>query len=238
MFFGPTARFISLVCLVVILWFAARMFQFEMEALRARLTQYPAWLSACIFIGMYVGFTSLLWVGTMDFFRISGALIFGAYWGTLFIWIAEILNAAILFHVSRQLGQEFVLKKLGIPVEKLKYSNHPGGFWSAFVLRINPLVPFRFMDLGFGLSKIDFPKYFWAVVLGSPGRIFMVQFIIAGVGEAILKDPRAMMNYLLDHRTVFLFCAGYLAVVALITFGAIGMAFIKKSPSHQDTSHQ
>lgn len=225
--FGPTARFITLVCLVVALFFVARIFQFDLGEIRAFFSQYPGWLSAVIFIGMYVGLTSLLWVGTMDMFRISGALIFGAYWGTLFIWIAEILNATILFYASRGLGQKFVLEKIGASKDKLKFMKNPGGFWTAFILRINPMVPFRFMDLGYGLSNIEFPKYFWAVVFGSPARIFITLFIVAAVGEAIIKDPSVLIPYVLAHKNILVMYGVYLGIVAVATITAITVGIIR-----------
>lgn len=226
--FGPTARFITLVCLVVILWFVAHKFEFDLEQVREHLTKYPVWLSTCVFIGMYVGLTSLLWVGTMDFFRVTGALIFGPYWATLFIWIAEILNAAILFHASRGLGQKFVLEKIGASKDKLKFMKNPGGFWTAFILRINPMVPFRFMDLGYGLSKIEFHKYFWAVVFGSPARIFITLFIVAAVGEAIIKDPSVLIPYVLAHKNILVMYGVYLSIVAVATITAITVGIIRK----------
>ncbi len=227
-FLNPTARFIILLSLIVLLWFLARAFEFNIAAMRLWLAQYPLVLSGFFFIALYVGLTSLLWVGTMDLFRISGAILFGAYWGTLFIWIAEIIIAAILFTISRKLGQEFVLQKLGMKKGSLDYGKRHSGFWSAFVLRINPLVPFRFMDLGFGLSKIQFDKYMWAVVLGSPMRIFMVQFILAGIGEAIIhQGPKAMFDYLMVHQNVLILSALYILGVVIITLVAVVKGLIE-----------
>lgn len=227
-FFNPTIRFALFLSIIIVLWFLAKVFDLDINAARQWLAQYPVAISGILFIALYVGLTAVLWVGTMDLFRISGALLFGPYLGTFLIWIAEILNAAILFTISRTLGQEFVLARLGIDAQKLDYSKSQGGFWSAFVLRINLLVPFRFMDLGFGLSKIKFSSYIWAVILGSPMRILLVQFIIAGVGEAILKDPTAMYNYLMEHQDVLFWCAMYFLAVIIITVIALIKAFINK----------
>ena len=230
---GPTARFFILIGLFALLWVVAHAYQFDIQKIRFYLHQHPFWLSSAVFILMYVGITSLLWVGTMDIFRISGAIIFGPYWGTLFIWIAEILNAAILFHIARGLGQEFVLQKLGIKTDDLKYSKHKGGFWGALILRMNPLVPFRLMDLGFGLSKIEFKKYLWAVIFGSPLRILGSQFVLASVGEAILNDPKDIFNYMIgyfqEHQTIFLLSAGYVAFVFLISIVGIVKGGKKKT---------
>ena len=233
---NPTIRFILLISLLIFFWFLVRALHIDIEAIRYRLSQYPLAISGFLFIAIYVGLTTLLWVGTIDFFRITGALLFGPYWSTLFVWMAETLNATILFHISRNLGREFIEQKFRLKERDLKYSKSNAGFWGALVLRINPLVPFRFMDFGFGLTKLPFPKYFWAVVLGSPLRILWLQFILAGVGEALFKDPGAIYKYLLNNMPVLLLSGLYLVVVFLMTIGAIIAALVvnkmDKAPSH------
>jgi|GEM_PF-414005 len=234
--FNPTVRFIFLIGLLIFLWFLASALQVDIHAIRERLSQYPLLISGVLFIAIYVGLTTLLWVGTIDFFRITGAWLFGPYWSTLFVWIAETLNATILFHISRKLGREFIEQKFHLKEKDLKYSKSNAGFWGAFVLRINPLVPFRFMDLGFGLTKIPFEKYFWAVVLGSPLRIFWLQFVIAGMGEAMFKDPIALHRYFMNNIPALLLSVVYFLFVIVMTIGAIIGAVVvnkmTKAPSH------
>src|SRR5436189_110289 len=89
---------------------------------------------------------------------------------------------------------------------------------------MNPLVPFRFMDLGFGLTKLPFTKYFLAVVLGSPLRIFWLQFILAGVGEALFKNPSALLDYLMAHQNVLFLSGIYFIGVIIATIIAIAVS--------------
>jgi uncharacterized membrane protein YdjX (TVP38/TMEM64 family) len=215
-FFNPTARFSLLVGFLVGLWFLGKAFHVDLDRVHAWLTQYPLWISGTCFVVIYVGITTLLWVGTIDFFRTTAAFLFGPYWSTLFVYIAEIFNASILFTISRKLGREFVEQKFHLQGKDLKYTRN-SGFWWALALRMNPLVPFRFMDLGFGLTQLPFPKYFSAVVLGSPLRIFWLQFIIAGVGEIMFQDKAALMNYLLGHMNILLLSGVYFLIVLLLT---------------------
>ena len=225
--FNPKSRFFLLVFLFVGLWLLAQKFQVDVDAIRLWLKPYPLFLSGVLFILIYVGLTSIFWFGTIDFFRITGALLFGPYWSTLFVWIAETANAAILFHVSRGLGRDYIREKFKLKPKDLEYGQGKAGFWTVFILRINPLVPFRLMDIGFGLSRIAFKKYFWGIALGSPLRIFWLQFVIFGIEKTIFTDPQALMNYFKTHPQAFIFSAAYMGGVFILTGAAIVVGMIK-----------
>lgn len=221
-------RFILFILLIAGFWLVGKLFHIDIPAVRTWLSQYPLWLSGLLYIVIYVGVTTVQWFGSIDFFRITGALLFGAGWSTLFVYIAEICNASILFMLSRKLGREFIEQRFHFKDKDNTYTPQTATFWTAVALRINPLVPFRFMDVGFGLSKISFRNYFWAVVVGSPLRIFWLQLVIAGVGEAILKNPMAMMDFLQTNRFAFALSSLYLLGVFVVTGVAVLVNIFKK----------
>lgn len=224
-----TQHFLLLIIIIATFWFLGQALHVDLVQVRAWLSQYPLWVSGILFILIYVGLTTLLWFGTIDLFRISGALLFGPYWSTLFVTIAEIANASILFFLSRKLGREFIEEKFHLKKGDKKYSPDNAGFWTAFILRINPLVPFRFMDVGFGLTKLPFRKYFYAVVFGSPLRIFWLQFVIAAIGEAVLKNPVLMMEYLQNNKAAMTVSVFYLLGVVIVTMAVFITTVLKKN---------
>jgi len=174
---------------------------------------------------LYSAVTFFAWPAK-DFFKIIGAFLFGAVASTFFIWIAELINAAVLFHMSRRLGQDFVESRT--KGKWINFSNKVDkiGFGDLLALRAIILVPFRFSDLGFGLSKISFRKYFAAVALGSPIRILMVQFFLVILGDSISGNPILMANilieYLFTHPNVFgilfIFSLIYLIATVILIF--------------------
>ncbi len=227
-FSKPTQHFLLFVALLIGMGFLGHILSIDLKQIKETLVQYPLWISGAVFVFIYVALTMLLWVGTIDLFRISGALLFGPYWSTLFVFLAEIFNAAMLFIFSRKLGREFIEKKFNLKKND-KYSPDDAGFWTAFILRINPLVPFRLMDVGFGLTKLSFRKYFYAVVLGSPLRIFWQQFLIAGMGEAVLKDFPAMIRYFQTNRPALILNGVYLGSVIIITAAVFIATIVKRN---------
>lgn len=232
----PTQRFFLFIALIAGLWYLGRTLHIDLVQIKAWLSQYPLWLSGSLFVLIYIGLTTVLWVGTIDIFRISGALLFGPYWSTLFVTLAEIANASILFLLSRKLGREFIEQKFNLKEKHRKYAPDNAGFWTALVLRINPLVPFRFMDVGFGLTSLSFRKYFYAVVLGSPLRIFWLQFVIAGMGEAVFRNPSAMVEYFRKNPAALALSFIYMLTVAVLTVGVFVATMIKKNALQRQLS--
>lgn len=208
-------KFLALVIGLVLLWYLGRYFHIQPDKIETSLMKMPLLASGAIFIALYVVVTFFLWL-SKDIFKLVCAFLFGAYISTLLILIAESINAFILFRLSRYLGRGFLQQSLGEKYngldEKLANINLP---W-LLLFRAVPLIPFRFLDLAMGLTGISFRRYWLAVVLGSPLRIFWVQYIISGVGKDIFKNPYALMDYLSLNKPVFIFSFLYFILVIFV----------------------
>jgi len=213
--FSPQFKFTLFILLLVLFWQVGQFFRITEFDYEAFLKQLPIGLSSIIFIGLYVGVTFVAWLAK-DLFKVVGALIFGLYLSTFLIWVAEIINACILFHLSRKLGREFIQSRLKGRFAKIDEKIAHSGFWSIFIFRAFPIIPFRFLDLAVGLTKIPFRKYLALVVLGSPVRIFWIQFVLAGVGKAVFKNPQVMVDYLTQNTLVFVLSFIYLIITLIL----------------------
>ncbi|MCA9400321.1 MAG: TVP38/TMEM64 family protein [Candidatus Omnitrophica bacterium] len=194
-----------------------RIFHFDIETLRQFFSQYPLGISGAVYIILYIVSTTFIWFGLKDVLRIAGAIIFGPWVSTLLVWLGEMGNCFTLFHISRFLGRGFVQERFYLNSDKLDAVKHKTGFWWILALRINPLVPFRLMDLSFGLTAVKFQKYFWINVFASIPRLFWLQYIIAGIGENIFKDMSSMLTYLLENPFLIIYSSIYFLVVFLLT---------------------
>jgi len=211
-------RFLVLVILLFLFWYMGKIFHIDLESLQNYLSKFPLIWAGFIFTFLYCivsFFTWFSWV-TKDILRFVAAVLFGAYVSTLFIWIAETLNSSLLFYLTRFLGRGFVERFL-----QKKYQNFDErigrvNFFWLFLFRFVPLVPFAFLDLANGLSKIPFRRYFWAIVLGSPLRIFWLQYILSAVGLSVFKDPSILVSYLLANKSIFIFSFIYLILVIIV----------------------
>ncbi len=221
-------KFIFFLIIFAACWYSGRIFKVDVTSIQNLLSGYPLALSGSIFVILYVGTTTFIWFGPKDVLRIASAILFGALVSTLFVWIGEMINAAVMFHLSRILGREYVQQKFRVRSQELDRMKDNSSFLGVFAWRINPLVPFRLMDLGFGLTKISFRKYFIVIFGISFFRILWLQFIIAGIGVNLLKDIGAMQEYFYSNPKIIYYSVVYFLVVIVVTIAAIVARSLKK----------
>ena len=208
-------KFLIFATAILLIWYLGKFSYIDTKALETSFKEFPPLYSGIIFIISYVIVTFFIWL-SKDVFRFMAAVVFGAYLSTLLIWIAETINAFILFYLARSLGRDFVERSLKASTINLDGRLGRVTFFWLFMFRATPLLAFRFLDLGAGLTKISFKKYLAAVVLGSPLRIFWLQYILAGVGKSLFSRPGALTEYLLAHKAILYSSFIYIVLVVLV----------------------
>ncbi|MDI6758200.1 MAG: VTT domain-containing protein [Candidatus Omnitrophota bacterium] len=212
------AKFLAFVILAAaLIFYFQRFLHIDTELIQRSLQRFPLFCSGFLYIALYVIITFFVFF-SKDIFWLIGALLFGAPLSAAFICIAESINAAILFYLSRNLGRAYVEKSLTKKYERLDKELGGVSFFWLFILRTTPLVPYRFMDLASGLTSIRFKKYLAAVILGSPLKIFWIQYILAGVGKNALADPQQIAEYFLKNKGLMLFSFVYVLMVVMVIF--------------------
>ena len=194
-----------------------RVFYLDQNAFESLFLRLPLWFSGMFFVLLYVGLTFFIWVGPKDVLRIAAALAFGPYISTLLVWVAEAINVVVLFNMSRRLGRDYVGGRLKGRMLRVERAVSESGFWSIFFLKLTPVVPLRFLDLGFGLTGISFKKYWTISALATPLRIFFLQFFLA-LGVEMIMDPSRLQTYLYSHPFIFRVTTGYLLLSVVMMF--------------------
>jgi uncharacterized membrane protein YdjX (TVP38/TMEM64 family) len=208
-------KFTLFVIIIFLLTAAGRFFHIDIERLQMSLSKFPVLAAGLIFVVLYVAVTFFIWF-SKDIFRITAALLFGPVLSTIFVFIAELINAFILFNFSRILGRGFVEERLKGNFRNLDEKLAQANFLWLFIFRTVPLIPFRFMDLATGLTKISLRKYLIVSALGSGPRIFWLQYILAAIGKGVFTKPEAIINYLMLNRPAFIFTFVYLVLVIVV----------------------
>lgn len=221
-------KFIFFLIIFATCWYLGRIYKVDVAFIRDLLSGYSLLLSGSIFVVLYVGTTTFIWFGPKDVLRISSAILFGPLVSTVFVWIGEMVNALVMFTLSRMLGREYVQQKFRVKSQELDRMKDDSSFLGVFAWRINPLIPFRLMDLGYGLTKISFRKYFFAIFAISFFRILWLQFILAGIGVNLLKDIGAMQEYFYSNPKIIYYSALYFLAVIVVTIAAIVARSLKK----------
>jgi uncharacterized membrane protein YdjX (TVP38/TMEM64 family) len=206
---------IAFLLLVIIV---SKFFKVGPDELRQMLAAKSPFVVAVSFVFLYVAITFFIWL-SKDIFRFIAAVIFGPILSTLLVFLAETINAVILFSLSRYLGKAFVDVLLKSSSRRgLRRHISQGGLWTLFALRAVPLIPFRFLDLICGLTQMRMSQYLMIVVLASPVRIFWVQYILSGVGEAAFRNPGLLIDYLRANQLAFVWSLVYLILAIALAF--------------------
>jgi len=235
-FFGSSRiRFFVFVGTLLVFIIAGKLFNIDAQKIDDFLENISFWQSAGAFVLLYVAGTFLVW-HLKDPLKIVGALLFGAYVSTGLIYLAEIVNAYIFFTISGKLGKEFVQSKVRGRSQRFYEKVGALPFGWIFLLRVIPLIPYRVLDLVFGLSKVKFKKYLIVVLLGSLPRIFFHQFPLALLREFSFQDiagafkenplklavliTERMQVYFLAHPVIYLWFLLYVIFAIIVIFKA------------------
>lgn len=224
-------RFVLFLLLAVLCLSLGIIFKVDPQIIQGQLQQFGYGPSVAIFLILYVGLTFLVWVGPKDILRIVGAALYGPYWSTLIVWFGEMGNAVVMFSLSRRLGREYVEQRLHGRWKDMDEAIARTSFWSIFFIRFFPVIPFRFSDLGFGLTRISLKKYLLICAVGSPLRIFIIQLFLS-VGLKTVLQPALLADYLSAHPTLRL-------VVNLYLIGTFILIFVlkKRAVKQKDVPH-
>jgi len=206
-----TLRFVYFILLIIGLFILSSTFSIQPQAIDKFLRGAPLFYSCILFVFLYVVGTFFIWY-LKDPLKVIGAILFGAYLSTFLIYIAEIVNAVIFFNLSSILGRDFIEKKLRGGFKNFYQKLEDINLGWVFLLRFIPLIPYRVLDLSFGLSKLPLKRYLLAVVVASPPRIFWIQVILASVKSL---SPQKTIEYFSQHPQIY-FLSFLYAVVTLI----------------------
>lgn len=208
-------KFYIFITLILFFILIGKFIKIDFDFVKSQLSSFPLLYSGIIFVILYCFLTFFIWL-SKDILRFVAAFVFGPFLSTFFIFIAETINAFILFNFSRALGKEYILKAASqkhlSSIEKLSRINF---FW-LFMFRLTPLVPFRFLDMACGLTNISFKKYLLAVIFGSPIRIFWVQFFLASLGLSLLTNVEAVKLFLFNNVHMLWLSIAYIVLVFIV----------------------
>lgn len=210
-------EFLLFVLIIFLIWWLGKHYNIDVSSFQKPLERIPVFYSGLIYVVLYVTVTLFLFF-SKDVFWLMGAVLFGPALSTLFICIAEVINAFILFYLARRLGRAFIEKSVS---EKYRHLDDRLGrisfFW-LFIFRAAPLIPYRFLDLGAGLTRINFRKYLTAVILGTPFKMFWIQYILYGVGKNIYRNPYLIVEYFQKNRNLTLFSFVYIILIVMVIY--------------------
>src|SRR6516225_9658511 len=94
-----------------------------------------------IYVAVYIVGTMALLPGSVLSF--AGAVLFGAYEGTVYTWVGATIGATLAFLLARVLGRGFVERLFGGRFSAFDQRIREHGFTGLLIIRLLPLFPFN-----------------------------------------------------------------------------------------------
>ncbi|MFC5410388.1 TVP38/TMEM64 family protein [Larkinella bovis] len=135
-----------------------------------RITRWVArfgWVGPLLLIAAMIAQIFLVIIPSWGLMIVS-VLAYGPVWGTVLSLVATAIAASVGYGVGKAVGDAAVRKLLGDKTEK-KVAGWVSeyGFWAVFFARASPFISGDAISLIGGLSRIGFPKFIGATVLGA-----------------------------------------------------------------------
>lgn len=111
-----------------------------------------------------------------------GAVLFGPYWGFVYVWIGAMIGASAAFLIGRTLGRDFAASLIGNRLRKYDDAIERNGFATVLYLRL-VYFPFTPMNFGMGLTQVHFRDYFVGTGLGILVGTFIFTFFFGTLKE-------------------------------------------------------
>src|SRR5262249_22123226 len=94
-----------------------------------------------LYVAVYIVGTVVFLPGTVLSF--AGAVLFGAYEGTLYTWLGATVGATLAYLLARVLGRDFVERLFGGRFAAFDQRIRDHGFTGLLIIRLLPLFPFN-----------------------------------------------------------------------------------------------
>jgi len=130
--------------------------------------------AALIYAALYVAVTAASIPGALILTLACGA-IFGFVWGTLIVSVSATLGATIAFWIARYLFDDWVQRRMGERLAKIRAKFREDGSLYLFSIRLVPVLPFFVVNLLMALTSIKTLPYVIATFLGMivPSMVFV-----------------------------------------------------------------
>jgi len=188
-------RLLLLVILLAAIAVAARYrAQFNVDALQQWI-ESAGMAAPFVFMLLYATATVLFLPGSV--LTLAGGVIFGPLWGTLYSLSGATLGATLAFLVSRYLAAQWVERKVGGRLARLKHGVEEEGWRFVAFVRLVPLFPFNALNYALGLTRIRLLHYVLASYLFMLPGAFAYTYLGYAGREALAGGQGLIQKVLL-----------------------------------------
>lgn len=212
-------KLVLVICLVATLIVAAKHFNIQ-GLLQTSLIWVKSLgpLGPIAFMVIYNLATVLFIPGSI--LTLGGGVLFGVFWGSVYVFIAATLGATIAFLIGRYLSRSWVSRQIeGNPKFKaIDEAVAREGLKIVLLTRLSPVFPFNLLNYAFGVTQVSLRDY----VLGSIGMVpgtMMYVYIGSLAGDlAMIGTPKQPTSPETQIAQWVIRVVGFIATVAVTVY--------------------
>ncbi|XWK86224.1 MAG: TVP38/TMEM64 family protein [Phormidium sp.] len=173
---------------------------------------------AIAFILIYNLATVLFIPGSL--LTLGGGVIFGVFWGSIYVFIAATLGATFAFLIGRYLTRDWVAKKIADNSKFQAIDNAVAkeGFKIVLLTRLSPVFPFTLLNYALGITKVSLKDYILGSIGMIPGTIMYVYIGSLAGNIAMIGAGNVPTNPQAETAKWIIRIVGFLATVAVTIY--------------------
>ena len=207
---------ILLLCLVVgAVIFIAKALNFQSLLQQALIwVQSLGVLGPIAFMVIYNLATILFIPGSV--LTLGGGVLFGVFWGSIYVFIAATIGATVAFLIGRYLSRNWVSRQLEKypKFQAIDSAVAREGWKIVFLTRLSPLFPFNLLNYAFGITQVSLKDYILGSIGMIPGTIMYV-YIGSLAGDIAMIGMKQSTNPTLQWSVRIV---GFIATVAVTIY--------------------
>ena len=172
-------------------------------------------LGAIAFIVLYILATVAFLPGSI--LTLGAGVVFGVFFGSLYVFIGATLGAIAAFLVGRYLARDWVAQKIAGNQKFTAIDQAVGkeGFKIVLLTRLSPIFPFFLLNYAYGVTGVSLKDYAIASVGMIPGTIMFVYIGSLAGNLATLGTQNQTVNPFLEWTIRII---GFMATVAVTLY--------------------
>lgn len=131
-------------------------------------------IGAIAFIAVYILATVAFVPGLL--LTLGAGLLFGAVWGSIYVFIASTTGAIMAFWIGRYVLRGWVVEKIAnnAKFQAIDAAVGKSGFKIVLLTRLSPAFPFNLLNYAYGVTGVSLWEYSWASIGMIPATILYV----------------------------------------------------------------
>jgi uncharacterized membrane protein YdjX (TVP38/TMEM64 family) len=150
---------------------------------------------------------------------LGGGVLFGLFWGSIYVFIAATFGATFAFLIGRYLSRDWVGNQIAKypKFQAIDRAVAREGWKIVFLTRLSPLFPFNLLNYALGITQVSLKDYILGSIGMFPGTVMYVYIGSLAGDIATIGTQTQLPNPILQWTIRIIGFAATVAVTVYVT---------------------